>query len=285
MENNEAIVVQPPFVAAVNADKILGRSSQVYKLATEPKAKVDKDAGNLSATAKELCIEMFMWAKYGRKPEEIKSKYLDKGNEREEDALTLISRVHGKMYKKNTVRLYNNFLTGEPDCFLGQSIQQAETIIDAKTCWSMGTFLESKEKALEPAYRFQGHSYMDLTGAQQHIVARCLVNGTAAAINDEKRRLSWKMGIIDMEATDNESFFEKCRQIEVNHIFDMFAFKEENPNFDFHNDLSAWNYDVPMKERLFTFTIDRDEAEIQRIHAIVMKARAHINKNLFGIEN
>lgn len=282
MENNE-ILLAPHKPLAVNADSILCRASQASKLFVEPKSKTAKDAGELSETTKTLCLEMYMHARYGRTPEEIKNKYLDKGNEREEDSITLVSRVLGKMYKKNTTRLYNSFVSGEVDTYLGESIKKAEIIIDTKSCWSLLTFLKAKEEMLEPAYRYQGHCYMDLTGAKQHIVARCLVNGTAQSIIDEKRKLAWKMGIIDMDATDNEDFFEKCRQIEINHIFDMFSFKEENPHFDFHNNLSDWHFDIPMVDRLYAVTIDRDDTEIGLIHAGVTKARNYINRHLFKI--
>jgi len=47
----------------------------------------------LSETAKGHCIDVFVSWKYGRR-EEIQSKFLDKGNAREEDAITLVSRIN-----------------------------------------------------------------------------------------------------------------------------------------------------------------------------------------------
>jgi hypothetical protein len=256
-----------------NADNILFRCSGLHFIMA-PKGIGKGVETNL--------IDIFVSAKYGRR-EKIESKYLKKGHAREEDAITLLSRVTKKYLKKNDQRLSNDYVTGELDVFLGEHIRAAEETFDTKCSWSAHTFFRSKYKPLDPAYKWQGHGYMWLSGAKQHTVAHCLVNGTAQAISDEKRELAWRMGIIDPELSDDrEKYLEKCRQIEINHIFDIEAFRKENPFFQFDNDVKNWQWDIPMEDRLHMFVVKRDEALIKEIKDRVIESRAWMNLNLFN---
>lgn len=234
---------------------------------------VREKAGQLDQTVVTHLVDCFVNWKYKRR-EEINSKYFDKGNEREDDSITLLSLINKKFYKKNNVRLYNEFINGEFDLSLGEPIEET---IDTKTSWSAHTFFRAKQKRLDDKYKWQGIGYMWLTGAKKHTVAYCLVNGTDQAIIDEKRKLSYRYGI-DYDL--NQEYRDKCKQIEINHIFDIKSFTEENPHFDFHNDLSKWTYDIPMKDRVFTHVIERNEAEIESIKNRVIFCRNWIKNNL-----
>ena len=240
-----------------------------------------RDNPELPETCKTHLVDVFISAYYKRS-EEITSKYLDKGNEREQDAITLFSRLEKRFFKKNGKRLKNEYITGEPDLFIGEVIEKADEIIDTKTSWGIHTFLRSKQKEIEINYYWQGMGYMDLTGAKKHTVAYCLVNGTERAISDEKRRLAYAMGIIDTSNPGETAFKDRCKQIEINHIFDLPAFKKEYPYFDFDNDLSDWHYDIDMSERCFKQEVLRDEAEIIRMHIRVNECRKWIDENLFS---
>jgi hypothetical protein len=253
----------------LDVNTILFRCSSIGHLMPGPKEK----EGQIQQTTKTHLVDVFVSWKYGRR-EEVVGKNLDKGNEREEDSVTLVSLVKKKFYKKNNIRLSNEFITGEWDLSDGEPIEET---LDTKTSWSAHTFFRSKNKPLEDDYKWQGHGYMWLTGAKKHTVCYCLVNGTAQAIRDEKRKLAWRYGS-DPDA--HPEYVKKCKQVEINHIFDMFSFKEENPGFDFHSDLSEWKYDIPMIDRLHTFTFDRDEAKIEAIKQRVADCRDWIKNNL-----
>lgn len=231
--------------------------------------------GQIQKTTQTHLIDCFVSWMYSRR-EEITGKTLEKGNSREEDSITLLSLVNKRFYKKNSIRLFNEFITGEWDLSFGEPIEET---IDTKTSWSAHTFFRAKNNKLESNYEWQGHGYMMLTGAKKHTVAYCLVNGTPQAINDEKRKLAWKYGA---DPETNPEYVKKCKQIEINHIFDLFSFKEENPNFDFHNDLSEWKYDIAMSERVFTFTFERDEQKIEQIKNRVIECREWIKNNLIS---
>lgn len=75
---------------------------------------------------------------------------------------------------------------------------------------------------------------------------------------------------------------KKARQIEINHIFDLELFKDHNPGFQFDNDLSKWDYDIPLKDRVFQFKVERDESEIERLKKRIIDCREWIDKNLLS---
>lgn len=86
---------------------------------------------------------MYVQARYGRE-KDITNRYIAKGLHTEEDAITLYSRVKGEFYKKNSERITNDYLTGEPDLFEGETIFKAEATIDTKSCWDLFTFNNAK---------------------------------------------------------------------------------------------------------------------------------------------
>ncbi len=260
-----------------DANEIKFRCSSIGHIMTEPKLKSE----TLSESAKTHCIDVFVSANYGRR-EEIAGKFLDKGNEREEDAITLVSRLTKKFYKKNDVRIGNQFITGEPDLFIGKSIIEAEETTDTKCSWSAHTFFRAQKEAINKMYYWQGMGYMALTGAKKHTVSYCLVNGTGSAIMNEKRILGYQEGMMDVSGNPTEKMIERMKQIEINHIFCLEEFTKEYPWYEFANDLNEWVYDIPMEERLYSITFERNEEEIQRINQKVEACREWINSNLFN---
>lgn len=246
--------------------------------------KSDRKGTDLGEVAKKECIKIF--AAYNGRKEETRSKYLDKGNAREEDAITLVSRVTETMYKKNSTRLENEFFSGEPDLFLGKAIEAANHTNDTKCSWSYVTYLEAKAKCdadiANNTYFLQGQCYMALTGAKTHTVSYCLVNGTMKQLNDEVRKLQWKWELTDIDAAPPE-MVEKIKQIERNHIFDREHFEKENQNYTFFTPLEEWKeqqYDIPLAKRLTQITFDRDEKVIQQMIARAFLCRVWIKKNL-----
>lgn len=261
-----------------NANKIIFRSSGTGYLMVDPKYSNQL----ISDTTKTNLLDIFVSAVYGRR-EEISSKFLEKGNIGEEDAITLLSVVTKKLFKKNEHRLTNDFITGEPDLFLGESIENANETYDTKCSFSLHTFVRAKFAALNKNYYWQGQSYMWLTGAKRHTVCYCLINGLAMQIMDEKRFLSYKFGMMDREGNETEEFKKQCRQIEINHIFDIELFKKHHPGFDFHNDVTKWEWDIPAKDRVHMITFERDEKAISSLITKIRVCRNWMNRELFKI--
>lgn len=266
----------------------LNKHAQILKLQAEiQELEKTKDQFKPSATCRAEIIRTFARSK-GRM-EELKNKYLDKGNEREEDSITLLCAELRRFYRKNKTRLENEYVSGEPDLFDGESIESAEETIDTKTCWSYITFLESKDNDLKALYEWQGHGYMWLTGAKKHTVVFCLLNGTRQFIIDSIRTLAWKYGVLDADISGDENFIEAVRQLERNHIFDIDAFMKENPDYPVKNEVMydtptnkySWGFDIPRSERIHTKTFYRDEAKIERIKTRVPQCREVMQRDYF----
>ncbi len=263
----------------LDSSSIRFRASGISLLMTEPQKKGD----TLSKGCKTALKDIFVQEKYKRK-EEVSSKFLDKGNEREKDAIALYSDFRGKEFTKNSIRITNDIIQGEPDLFVGESIYKAEETIDTKVSWSAFTFFRAQEEKVDTAYLWQGLSYMLLTGAKKHTVAYCLLNSLPTVIMDEKRKAAYAMGVIDMANNTNPEYAARCKQIEINHIFDINAFVDENPYFLFDNSLEEWSYDIPKEERLFTFVIERNEEDIARIYSKIKDCKEYMDKFLFKVK-
>jgi hypothetical protein len=259
---------------------ILFRCSGLGYLMPEPRSKSE----TISETTKTHLVDLFVSEHYGRR-EEIYGKALSKGNDREEDSLTLFSRVTKTMFRKNKEHLENSFIKGTPDTYLGETIGTAMVITEIKTSWSANTFFRSKMKDLDKNYYWQVQGYMALTGAKRAQVAFCLVNGTFMAIMDEKRKAQWSYPNLDINNPCQE-FVDECKQIEKNHIFNITEFHQENPGFDYDNDIDEWMsnkdfYDIPMKERVHIFEVERNETDIERLYKRINDCRDWMAENLY----
>ncbi len=245
-----------------------------------------KDEIQLSDTCIKQLLRIYAQEKYSRR-EELKNKYLDKGNERENDAITLLARTLKKPFKKNTTRLRNDFFQGEPDVYLGESIENADETLDTKCSFSLLTFLDAKFSDLNFIYEAQGQVYMDLTGAKKHTVAYCLINSPAQIILDEIRKLSWKMGVLDASVEENPDFVKAVKQIERNHIFDIKEFMIENPYFEIKNKHDfdqngnyIWDFDIPYQERIHLKSFILDDSFIKEMKDRAVLCRKWMLKNL-----
>ncbi len=217
---------------------------------TEPKLKADKEAGNLSETTKSYLVDVYVTEKYGREPE-IQSKYIEKGLAAEDDSITLYSRLKKAFYKKNETTLKNEYIKGTPDLYEGESITNAEVVIDRKTSWDVFSFFRTKAKDLNSDYFYQLQGYLALTGAHTAKLVYCLVDTPELLINDEKRRLMYKMGV----ATDlNEEYLKAAEELDKSMRFE----------------------DIPINERVYEVIIPRDEDVITKMYDKVKKARLYL---------
>lgn len=155
------------------------------KLIEQKKAKP-----KLSTGAKSYLQDLHKREMTGRQ-DQIRSKYLDKGIQVEEQSLTLYSKVYGKLLIKNKKRYTNEYLTGEPD-------NTQEIIRDIKSSWDIMTFPLYDEEVKNHDYLWQGQGYMELTGLKMFELIYCLVDTPAPLIEDEKRRTAWKLALIDL---------------------------------------------------------------------------------------
>ncbi len=209
-----------------------------------------RDNPDLSETCKSHCIDVFISHEYGRN-KEISNKYTTKGLLVEEDSLTLYSRFKNEFYVKNELTIANDFIRGTPD------IITEDLIIDIKSSYDIHTYFHTKFKtSLNKLYYWQLQGYMYLTGKKNAKLAYCLVDTPDVLVNDEKRKLQWKMNVID----DVDPLFqEACAEIEKLAIYT----------------------DIPMKKRVLEIDVPRNDEAILKIQERVVACREWMEKNLF----
>lgn len=230
------------------------RCSSIGYIMTESRVKSDP----LSETCKTHLVDLFVADHYGRHTDTF-NKYVEKGLSVEEDSITLYSRVKRVYFKKNNTRLKNDFINGEPDLYTGLEISAADSIIDIKSSWDLYTFTRAKYSPVNKQYWWQLQGYMALTGAKESRLAYCLINTPEQMINDEKRKLMWRMGV----ATDEDkTYLRACEEIDRNMTYD----------------------DIPMVDRVNEILIPRDDEAIQRIYDRVKECRAYYQKTFLTIK-
>lgn len=228
------------------------RCSSIGSMMTDPRSKSEM----ISATCKTVLIQSIIESYYGREMD-IHSKYMEKGTLVEEDAITLYSRINKTYFKKNKDRLTNKFLSGEPDLYTGESIFNADKIVDTKSAWNLFTFLKAKYEGYSKDYYWQLQGYMALTNAKSSELVYCLINTPEHLIEAEKQHLYFKIGNIDGQT--NDAYVEGCKAIDRNSIFD----------------------DIPLADRMFTVKIDRDDTAIAAIYERVELCRKWISETFF----
>lgn len=209
-------------------------------LFTEPKLKADKDAGELSGTAKSYLIRNYIREFWGRE-KDITTKQMEKGHLAEDDVINLISFIDNKPYKKNTERKYNEWIEGCADIV-------DEIIIDAKASWDAETFIPKLIEPIDKMYFYQIQGYMWLYNRPKGKVSYGLVNCPEMILQNERRKLLYNM---DVATELSPEYLEAVTELERNHIFD----------------------DISPEQRVISIEFDRDEEVIKQIPAKVKKAR------------
>lgn len=213
------------------------RASSWGNLMTEPRSKKE---GELSKTCQKELIKIYNLVRYGRK-KDIVTKQMTKGILCEPESITLFSRVEKKLFVKNEQRLENEWATGHPDIFEGESIRKATEIHDIKSSWELDTFLPKLIEDVENDYDYQLQCYFDLVPtATQGSIAYCLVNAPDLVIQNEMRSLLFNMNVVSDESPE---FKEAAKELLKNMVFD----------------------DIEYTERVIKKPVTRSEATIQKM--------------------
>ena len=236
----------------MNWNNTLIHASSLGKLFTEPVKKEDKEAGNLSATAKTHLIEVYIREKYNRK-KDIETKQMSKGKLAEDDSLLLLSEYLGEYLEKNEEYIQNNYIVGTPDAFIGEDLDHADKIYDVKSSYDIFTFLANIEGNLNKDYYYQLQAYMWLTGAKEGFVAYCLVDLPFEQLEAEKQYIMRKTGAISEESSEFKDAWKK---------------KES---------LFLYN-DIPESERILLFKVEKDPSFPEKCQQKVEKARIFLNE-------
>lgn len=210
----------------------------------------------LSQTAKSYLKKYYAYLKYGKWSAALDkgNRYTNKGRLAEPDSIALVSSLDGRKYAKNTARLDNNFLTGEPDVIYWDENEPNKLyIIDVKTSWDIETFMDCLGKDLNPLYWWQIQGYFALTGADSGEVSYCLVDTPESILLKEKFYLAQRLNASIDVSTDPE-YLEAERELINNMTFG----------------------DIPEVARRIKFTVERDDEAIENIYKRVAKCREYL---------
>ena len=211
------------------------RCSSIGKIMTNSRSKTE----TLSKTCKTYLQELAVEEMYGKR-KEFSSRYTDKGNEVEDDAIKLCESVLDLGFMiKNEEHFTNDYLTGTPDV-------NTDIILDVKSSWDATTFPFFAEDIPNRDYFFQLQGYLALTQKTKAYLCYCLVNTPTLMVEDEVRRAHWKEHLID----ENE---ELRSHVEAQHNFD----------------------NIPAERRIKTFVVDYDEQVVQSIYERVEECRKY----------
>ena len=210
------------------------RASGCGKIMTNSRKK-----GELSKTCKTYLEDWLKEKLYNRK-KEITSKYMDKGNLMEDNAIDFISGQFDKFYLKNEKHFENDFFTGTPD------IIQNDYLIDVKCSWSFSSF-PLFENEINKDYYYQAQVYMELTGRENYKLIYCLMDTPEHLIESEAKSHCFRTGF------------------EFDDVIDRFK-KEMTYS------------DVEDKLRMKVYEIKKDPEVIEQIKQRVLECREYINQ-------
>lgn len=227
----------------------------------------NKDTVQLSDT----CIKhLEQWVKenyYGRK-KQLKTNAIDKGVEKEFEAVYLLNKALGTKYKKDNEHLENDYMTGHLD--IDDAVNKI--VIDTKVCESFDTF-PVLETDVDLAYWWQLQGYMAFKGYSLGKIAKILVNSPEwqikAKIKNSFYRLSEKYE--DYPQIFQEEHEAEVRQIMLNHVFDQ-AISIDGKTIDVSEV-------IPLNKRYKLFEVTRDDEAIARIEPRVMQCREYLKQN------
>ena len=146
--------------------------SSIGKLMTNGRGK-----NEVGATAKSYIKQIAKENFYGYRSE-INNKYIQKGLMQEQDSIDLLNTVRFEAYEKNTVRIVDEYMTGEAD------IVTDDLIIDIKTSWSLDTFPALAEDGYESKYEWQLRAYMMLYNKPKAELIYCMVTTSNELLNE-----------------------------------------------------------------------------------------------------
>lgn len=208
---------------SIDWNKVKFRASSWGDLMTEPREKSAKERGELSKTCQKELVKIYNLVKYGRKKNLI-TKQMTKGVVCEPESIKIFSFVEDRPFEKNAEGLENEWATGHPDIYWGESVRKAKEVHDIKTSWELDSFTPKLIEDVDDGYDYQLNVYFDLTGASEGSIAYCLVNAPDELIQDELRRLAFAMNLID-ESVSSE-YKAAAAEIVKNMTFDDIDYQE-----------------------------------------------------------
>lgn len=212
------------------------RCSSLGKLMVNTRTKGE----TLSQTTKNYLQEIFNEEVFGKR-NDIYSQYLDKGIQCEEESIQLYERVKGTLVIKNEERKWNEWIIGTPDSI-------GSVVRDFKSSWSLNTFPMFEAEIPNKDYYWQLQGYMELWNIPNAELIYCLVDTPDMLIADEKRRVSWKLGMIELP-------IELESEIDNNMRFQT----------------------IPEHLRVKVFEVQQKKEDMELLYSRILEARKYLN--------
>jgi len=149
---------------------------------------------------------------YGKREMQGFSKYTQKGNDCEWEAVKMYSDIKGEFFDKNETLFSNDFLVGTPDIiYMGE-------VIDIKNSWDCFSFPLFDE--LPKGYWWQVQGYMALTGCTRAKVVFCLMDAPEVIIEREAWNVAKSMGEVLSDAvladvTENMTYSNLPKEMRI----------------------------------------------------------------------
>ena len=255
--------------------KAFGLQERMTKYLTQLEDLEDtKHLPHLSETCKNQLISKMIEIKYDRYSE-ISNKYIQKGNDCEEAAITLYSLIKGKLFENNKERIKNDYLSGEIDLEWRDELGSLYRITDIKNSYSIHTFFKNID-SIKPDNKWQGVGYLALhPTVKSYSIANVLVDNTDDAILLELQRESYKWRGGDTPAWREIQIVKE--HIYTKKRFEQFVEMRGCVPLD-QQSINAYNSfkELPQKDRLIEHTFERNEEDIQAVYDRLDECRKYL---------
>lgn len=239
-----------------NMDFIYGKAKPLTDIMTAELTdlvnKLDNPA--LPDGAKTYCKKWLKEYLFHRR-KDVKSKYVDKGNNHEEDGFTIMAvELDLGMVYKNTQYHSNGIMRGTDDLFV------KGVVYDNKCSWDLDTFPMFDEEIPDEKYDWQINVYCELRKVEDGILAYTLVD---ADIDVIEREIKW--------LTNPNDIYKKISELVYTKVYFDTLVAEHCP-------ASTFDYfvEIPQSDRIKTFPVKRDPAKIAKLNQRVPMCRAYI---------
>ena len=208
----------------------------------------------LPEVAKTYCKKWLKEFLYKRRTE-IKSKYIDKGNQCEEDGFTLMClELKLGMVYKNTKYYENEYMCGTPDLYVHK------VVYDNKCSYSLDTFPMFEKENTKDEYEWQLNGYGELLATDDLVLAYTLIDAPDEIIEREVKWLT----------NPNDIYNKLCNLIYTKDNF-VKAVAEYCPDADCDSFV-----EIPQDKRIVHFNFKKDPVKIAKINERVPMCRQYI---------
>lgn len=197
-----------------------------------------RDNPELPEGAKTHCKKWLKTYLFKRR-EELKNKYVNKGNEGEEDGFTLMAlQLKLGMVYKNTERKRNDFAEGECD------LNHNSIVYDNKCSWSLDTFPMFEIEIPDLKYWWQLQNYSTLWNPDRLCLCYTLINSSYEAV---EQAIKWV-------ESPNEKYKVAERMVYTQKEFDILK-----DHFFSASDRNSF-VEIPEEKRIKAFYFDVDKS-------------------------